>query len=132
MKKYLFLLLIPILTACGGNENIPDPCAEFDSVDLEMLNLIKSIKQKYSADKLFVEKLEMSQVYWVQYRDRHIRAIYPKDWDRVYRKEYNDGVFNICKCQELSRMTHNRVDDLKLFTSGGPKDQQDCPSVWSE
>lgn len=133
MKNSLKIVIaLALLVGCGQQDGPKNPCTEFDDSDLEMLNLIESIKKKYAHNTLFIQRFEMSQVYWVQYRDRHLRAIYPKDWDRSYRKENGTEIFNTCKCQELTRMTKTRVEELNLFMTNGPNDQLDCPSVWNE
>ena len=96
-----------------------------------MLDLITLIKEKHKDSTLFLERFDMSQVYWIQYQNRHLRALYPEDWDRHYRKKYGKEVFNPCKCKELTRMTAARVEELKMFLKGGPDDQKECPSIWN-
>ncbi|MEM6525932.1 MAG: lysozyme inhibitor LprI family protein [Bacteroidota bacterium] len=131
MRYLYFIFVILIITSCSGNHNEVEPCTSFDAIDLEMLNLIEEIKQNFT-DRSFKKKFDLAQVSWIQYRDRHIRAIYPKDMDRDYRKVYGREEFNNCKCQELIRMTRIRIEQLKMFVDGGPKDQADCPSEWNK
>ena len=71
----------------------------------------------------------MEQVYWIQYRDRRLRAIYPKKWDEHYRNNYGKEVFNHCKCKELLRLSESRLEDLQMYLMNGPDDQQNCPSM---
>ena len=73
-----------------------------------------------------------NRVYWIQYRDRRLRAIYPKKWDQHYRKNNGKEVFNPCKCRELLRLSERRIEDLQMYLIGGPADQQDCPSKLNE
>ncbi len=133
MKNYLSLIVLLVLfTRCEVREsNAIDPCDELDQVDLQMLNLVDSIKSLHSDEPVFQERLKMTQVYWQQYRDRHLRALYPEDWDRVYRKEHGREVFNTCICKEVARMTKLRIKELNMFLIGGPIDQGECPSSWN-
>lgn len=128
----LYLTMVILFTACGNQalEN-QDPCAEFDIADKEMLDLMEAIKQKYSEEELFLERFDMSQVYWIQYQSRHLRALYPEDWDSHYRKIYGKEVFNPCKCKELARMTRARIKELQMYMAGGPNGQEECPSIWN-
>lgn len=131
MKISVKLLILTIsLTACSGpSADDSDPCTAFDRADKEMLDLINSIESKFSKDNLFKKRLNMSQVYWIQYRDRHLRALYPEDWDRHYRKKYGKEIFNSCKCQDLTRMTLARIEELKMWVEKGPDNQAKCPST---
>lgn len=130
LKPLLILLTIIMLIAC--NEQKPkDPCTELDEVDLQMLNMLDSIKTKYKSEELFENRFKLAQVSWTQYRDRHLRALYPKDWDRVYRAENSRELFNSCICKEMSRLTQLRIDELNMYFQGGPGEQQECPSSWN-
>ncbi len=137
MKYTRYLLLIAIvvtvgLSACQNKSEAKlDPCTELDQVDKEMLDLLESIKTMHKSEEFFQKRFEMSQVYWIQYRNRHIRALYPKDWDRNYRKEYGKEVFNSCKCKDLIRMTKMRIEELNMWIDGGPSNQKECPSSWN-
>lgn len=133
MKRFLFpavLISLFLYSSCNGPEDI-DHCSEFDAIDLEMLNLINKIQTKHQDNKRFLSNFNMEQVYWIQYRDNHLRAIYPQDWDRKYRKEYGKEVFNPCKCKEMTRFTKERIKELKLWLKGGPGGQNECPSLWN-
>lgn len=130
-KTLLICFSFTFLIGCGAKTEI-DPCTRFDSVDLEMLNLIEKIRANHQSDKKFLSNFNMEQVYWINYRDHHLKSLYPKDWSRHYRKEYGKEVFNPCKCKEMIRMTEARIDELKLWLNGGIEDQSECPSLWNE
>ncbi len=131
MKK----LLIPtvactlIFFSCSQSADT-DPCATFDQLDRQMLDLIQEIKDTHATDVKFLEEFNMEQVFWIQYRDTHLRAIYPKDWDRHYRQNFGKEIFNPCKCKEMVRMTRLRIRELELWKTGGPVQQNECPSQW--
>ena len=80
MKYTRYLLLIAIvvtvgLSACQNKSEAKlDPCTELDQVDKEMLDLLESIKTMHKSEEFFQKRFEMSQVYWIQYRNRHIRV----------------------------------------------------------
>ncbi|GAB4241388.1 MAG: hypothetical protein Tsb0034_18410 [Ekhidna sp.] len=130
MKKYIIALMT--LSFSCSSEVTTDPCSAFDRIDREMLDLISEIETKNANKKEFLKAFKMEQVYWIQYRDRHLRAVYPKDWDRYYRKEFGKDVFNPCKCMEMTRMTRRRIEDLQVFTTNSPDEQKNCPSIWNE
>ena len=62
-----------------------DACKKFDELDTKILSLMDKIEVKHKNDHHFLEAFNMEQVYWIQYRDRRLRAIYPKKWDRHHR-----------------------------------------------
>ncbi len=133
MKKVIFPLIILGIVACNPEEKDPyTSCTDFDKIDTEMLQLIDQINQKHRNNAAFLDAFNMEQVYWIQYRDRRLRSIYPKNWDTFYRKNYGRDVFNPCKCQELLRLAENRMDDMRMYIDGGPADQADCPSMLNE
>jgi hypothetical protein len=133
MKFIPIALLILFAVSCGKKENsIQVYCDEFDKLDQEMLELIGKIQQKYGENKKFLSNFNMEQVYWIQYRDHHLKSLYPQDWNRYYRKNFGKEVFNPCKCQEMTRFTKQRNDELRLWLSGGVSEQSECPSLWNE
>jgi hypothetical protein len=133
MNKMIMLVALTSMIACSTtNEDPYASCTAFDEVDANMLQLIEQVNQKHVGNKSFLEAFKMEQVYWIQYRDRRIRSMYPKNWDRFYRKNYGRETFNSCKCQELLRLAENRMDDLNMYLVGGPRDQESCPSMLNE
>ena len=132
MKAIILTGLIALFAFSCANVESQDPCSEFDVVDLEMLNLIEEIKTKHADNQKFLSNFNMEQVYWIQYRDHHLKSLYPKDWKRHYRKEYGKEVFNPCKCKEMTRYTKDRIEELNRWLEGGPSDQDDCPSLWNQ
>lgn len=133
MKNYLAILVFLLtLVSCSTQESSEDSCTSFDALDLKMLNLIEQIQLKHKDDAKFLHNFNMEQVYWIQYRDTHLKAIYPRDWSRHYRKKYGKELFNPCKCKEMTRYTQERIKELKLWLNKGPEGQDDCPSLWRE
>ncbi len=133
MRK-LVILSLPLLymLACkpaNDTRDYKEICVEFDNIDREMLDLIKTIRAKHKDHAKFQSNFNMEQVYWVQYRDTHLKAIFPEDWSRHYREQYGKELFNGCKCQEMTRMTKNRIKELELWLEGGAGNE-DCPSLW--
>jgi hypothetical protein len=127
------ITLLLLLGACSSNQEDPyAPCTEFDQLDLKMTSIMDEIREKHANNRLFLKAFEMEHVYWIQYRDRRLRAMYPKDWNRYYRKEFGKEVFNSCKCEEYVRSIKIRIKELEMYLNGGPSDQQDCPSMMSE
>ncbi|MEO1096317.1 MAG: lysozyme inhibitor LprI family protein [Bacteroidota bacterium] len=125
IKSTLKTLIITVsLGAACTNNSYESHCAELDAIDLEMLQVHEKIKSKYSGDERFLQRLQDAQVYWIQYKDRHIRALYPlekKNYKEKYGKTYNQ-----CKCKEAARLTYLRVEELKIWLDG-PIDPE-CPT----
>ena len=133
MKNILLTLIILILNSCWFEKNNEvDVCATFDEIDVKIVALMDEIQIKHKGDRPFIDAFNMEQVYWVQYINRRLRAIYPKKRDQHYRKNNGKEVFNPCKCRELLRLSERRIEDLQMYLIGGPADQQDCPSKLNE
>lgn len=125
----LALSLFYLISACNTTSTPENPCEAFDDLEVQLLDRIEQIKSKHSGDREFLRKLDNEQVYWIQYRNRRLRAMYPEDWDRIYRKQFGKETFNSCKCLEMLRMSENRMEDLAYYLDGAPNGQEDCPSV---
>ena len=133
MRRSLLLIPVFFIFSCHSiSEDTYAVCSTFDENDLMMNDLIREIKEKYKSNRFFGPEFDMEQVYWIQYRDKRLRSIYPYDWNTYYRREYGKEVFNPCKCEELNRMTLRRIKELELYLQGGPSDQKECPSIWNE
>ncbi len=137
MKAVILLLIsILILFSCSTSNNersevYENACLEMDAVDLEMMNLVGKIKASHKNINFFAKNFEEEQLYWRQYRNRRLRALYPADWGRIYGENYGD-TFNQCKCKEVVRMTKIRIEELNMYLEGGPDEQAECPSVLNE
>lgn len=132
-KIALILSLSAAIISCNQqNQDAYAACTELDKIDTKMLELIEQIKTAHADNKKFTKAIDMEQVYWIQYRDRRIRSMYPKSWDLHYRKVYGREAFNSCKCQEIVRLSNIRMQDLNMYLEGSPEEQQDCPSIINE
>lgn len=130
MKKTLLLVTCAFLLSCQTEKkNGYAVCSDFDGVDAEILSVIDQVNSQNAGDKEFLVAFKSEHLYWIQYRDKRLRSMYPKNWDTYYRKTFGKDVFNPCKCQELLRLSENRLKDLKMYLNGGPSDQKDCPSM---
>jgi uncharacterized protein YecT (DUF1311 family) len=128
MKKIICVLLVVIGNSCQSTSGFESDCQELDAVDLEMLTIYKSIEKKYKGEERFLKRLQDAQVYWIQYKDRHVRSLYPLE-----KKYYTDNYsiqYNQCKCKESTKLTKLRAKELKVWLDG-PK-IEDCPSSIKE
>lgn len=125
MKPLIFVILSSIV--CGGcsESALLTPCTEFDQLDRKMLDIHEEIKVQYASHENFLKKLRDAQVYWLQYRDRHIRALYPQD-KKKYKEEYGD-TYSQCKCDEMNRLTKLRIIELEIWLNGSDM-HRGCPS----
>lgn len=133
MKYIHFIIVIlTILAGCNSTNEASDKvefesnCKAYDAIDLEMLDLHEAIKNKYKDDALFLKRLQNAQISWIQYRDRHLHSLFPKGYD-YYRKNYDNKLISECKCQELTRLTQLRVEDLKVWVEGEKAGWDGCP-----
>ncbi len=132
--KIIVVLLI-ILSSCSQtNEtdsfadfDYEEICGEFDKYAFEQKSLLDQIRAKYKDDKHFINTFNQEQISWIQYQDKRLRGLYPKDWDTYYRKNYGKRIFNGCKCIELIRLSKIRNADLKIYLEGPGAGQEGCP-----
>ena len=79
MKNILLTLIILILNSCRFEKNNEvDVCATFDEIDAKIVASMDEIQIKHKGDRPFIDAFNMEHVYWVQYRDRRLRAISQK------------------------------------------------------
>ena len=76
-----------------------------------MLQKLDSIRSQYKREPDFIKRFNEAQIYWIQYKDRHIRALYP-DKKEDYKKEFGMD-YNHCKCDEHVRITKARSSGVK-------------------
>lgn len=133
--KIIAFLLLAIFSGCNEkSKNSPytsmdylEICEEFDSYAFEQKELLAQIREKYKADQTFITRFNEEQISWIQYQDRRLRSLYPKDWDRFYRKNYGVETFNGCKCKELIRLSEIRKKELMVYLEGTDPSQENCP-----
>ena len=125
MKQTLILIiLLSLMTSCTDSE-IKDSCTELDRLDKKMLEVIDSIENKYFDQEAFLNRLRDAQIFWIQYKDRHVRALYPLN-KNYYSKTF--GVdYNECKCAEWARLTKNRIEELSIWLDGASR-YDECPA----
>lgn len=107
-------------------------CEEYDKYAFEQKDLLKLIRNKFYNDKAFIIRFNEEQSSWLQFQNKRLRSLYPKDWDRYYRKEFGKELFNGCKCKELARLSKIRNDDLKVYLNGPSQSQLNCPIQGNE
>lgn len=98
-----------------GCEQTPvdfDPCDALTKVDREMLDLVAEIEKDYKDDEVFITAFKESQIYWTQYRNRQVKAVFP-----LSPRKYDFDVGE-CKCELMSAMTSARIEELKKWTIG--------------
>lgn len=118
VKIRMILLAMPLVANLScSNQTQENNCQQFDKVDLEMLNMIAVIEKEYQADKAFIKAFKESQIYWIQYRNRHIKAVYP-----LSPKKYNYDVGD-CKCIIYRDLTLTRISELKKWIDGVPAEE---------
>ena len=92
------------------------PCKQLDEIDLRMLNIIKQIEQEYQHDEIFLFAFNDAQIFWTQYRNRQVKAVFP-----LPPKKYDYPVGE-CKCEIYRDLTELRVKELQKWIDGVPSD----------
>jgi len=62
---------------------------------------------------------------------RHMILNSIRMYRKKYRKKYGEDTFNPCKCEELTRLTKNRIKDLKVYIDETTY-SLDCPHAYNE
>ena len=126
MKRYCFTLQIALtlsllFVSCSESSKVENSdltvCERYDEIDLKMLNTIKQITAEYQGDEKFLDAFKDAQIYWIQYRNRQIKAVFPlqpKDYD------YDVGA---CKCELYSELTTIRINELERWLQGVPAEE---------
>lgn len=140
MKHIIVLLTALLICSCSDNQKDSkqpiidseeisklDPCSQLDVYDRQMLDLYEEVMVKYKDDFDFINWFKQSQIYWVQYKDRHVKSLYP-DKNDSYKRKYGMQA-NYCKCEEWTRMTKRRIEDIEVFLGKGSDRYKDCPTV---
>lgn len=113
------IVLLLLLSGCNKNTKNLSECEIYDSLDLKMLQTYDSIEKKYEGNKEFLKRLVLAQVDWIQYRDTHIRLLWP------LKKENYDNYVE-CKCKVLNEFTRIRIEQLQVWIK--EEEMFDCPS----
>lgn len=114
--KLSILTLTLFVLSCQHKET-KDPCKELDEVDRKMLDMVEQIKDEYKSNRVFLTYFKNSQIYWTQYRNRQVQAIFPPDSPRR-KYEYDTGP---CKCEVYCDLTEIRIRELQKWLDGVPK-----------
>ena len=119
IKRYVGIVIsativLTTLLQCAPPE-MQTACEQLDEIDLQMLNMIKQIKSEYEHDQKFLAAFNDAQLYWTQYRNRQVKAIFPLSPNKY---EYNVGE---CKCEVYRDLTKLRVKELQKWLDGVPE-----------
>lgn len=128
MRKLLLIAVVVSFMCCESQQNQSlDPCDVYDAIDLEMLNTYDEVMANYKGEdhKSFRKRFSASQVYWIQYRDRFVKALYPDDQEDYRQQDWK--TYSRCKCTELTLLTKNRIEELRLWLDGSPS-RTNCPT----
>ena len=119
----LFLLALPVATSSQGPNTGISPCMEkattqgeinacatedLKRADTELNQLYQQILKKYATDQVFIQKLRLAEEAWVKFREAHVAAL-----DSELDPSSMGSVYPMCKAMEITRLTNERVEDLK-------------------
>ncbi|GAA5041939.1 hypothetical protein GCM10011506_43990 [Marivirga lumbricoides] len=121
--------IIIIAFSCNNSKSeYANFCDELDAVDLEMNNKVEEIQKKYANKKAFLKRFNSAQIQWIQYKNRHIRAVFPLKKE-MYSEQYGKD-YNYCKCEELARLTKLRNNELERWLKPS-ENKENCPASWN-
>ena len=110
-RIFLVILFAPALAGCSEKNELT-ACQQLDEIDLKMLNIVKQIEQEYQHDEVFIAALKDAQLFWTQYRNRQVKAVFP-----MSPKNY-DYEIGECKCEIYRDLTGLRVKELQKWLDG--------------
>jgi len=128
MKKVIVLLILMTFLSINhlfaGEECLRtamtqtemNKCANigYKEADSELNRVYKLIKEMYSDDEVFLEKLKIAQRAWIKLRDADFELQYPHKDERGYY----GSVFPMCEDISKTELTLQRVAFLKRWLVG--------------
>ncbi|AGY58525.1 lysozyme inhibitor LprI family protein [Gloeobacter kilaueensis] len=123
--KFHPLLLVSLLTclvlpAAHGQSQLElntQACGEYQKADGQLNSVYQQIRRQYSGQKQFLDKLTRAERAWIAYRDAHLDSRFPSNNPQL---EYG-SVYPMCRCQELTQLTRERIQFLKRWVEGVPE-----------
>ena len=91
------------LEICAGSD--------FDKADRALNEVYSSILARYADDPGFIEKLEVAQRAWLNFRDAELDALFPHRDDPAYY----GSVYPLCRDIWLTTLTNERIGQLKRW-----------------
>jgi uncharacterized protein YecT (DUF1311 family) len=89
-------------------------CDKYTAYYKKLTKILKQITDENKKDAIFLKKLKSSQIAWEKFRDSQIDLIFPKQKKQI---EYG-SVYPMCNCIQLSNLTIERIEQLKVWISG--------------
>jgi|SRR5450432_2647229 len=84
------------------------------NAEAELNRTYQKVRKIYSADPIFLRKLQRSQDLWKQFRDAEIEVEYP----HTDKAGYYGSVYPMCVADYEAALTRERVEILKRWISG--------------
>ena len=98
---------------------------EYLKTDKELNKVYQQILKEYISDKLFLQKLKVSQNYWVKFRDAETEARFPEE-----DKKFNYGsIYPVCVNAFMAEKTKARIKELKVWLDGNEEGEMCNGSV---
>lgn len=89
----------------------------YQKEDEELNRVYQEVLKRYKDDSVFIQKLQKAQQAWIKFRDAQFDAMFPQALNS--RGQYNYGsVFPMCTGLYKARLTHLRVEELRLWLDG--------------
>jgi uncharacterized protein YecT (DUF1311 family) len=86
----------------------------YQKADKELNAVYQKILVEYKSETKFLSKLKIAQKAWIQFRDAEINAQFPEeDKQLIY-----GSVFPMCWSMELTNLTNERIQKLKVWLEG--------------
>lgn len=82
--------------------------------EAELNRVYEKIKEVYIEDKTFLEKLEKAQFAWTKSKEADFELKFP----HIDEPRFYGSVFSMCSTEYKAKLTLQRVDFLKHWTTG--------------
>jgi len=82
--------------------------ADFIKADAQMNQAYEQLRRRYASDQNEIKPITSAQSAWLSFRDAQVEASFPKSLVNQF-----GSVFDMCRYIELTRLTKQRIEDLR-------------------
>jgi uncharacterized protein YecT (DUF1311 family) len=133
LKRSLTLVCLVLCTATSGRpleaqtqlELNRSADRELQAAEAQMNSELRRLFALAAKNPASIEKLKQAQSAWRAFRDAHVKAFWPSDERGAY-----GSVHPMCVAQELTRLTKERVAELRKMTRSVEGDA--CACQWPD
>lgn len=122
--SFLCLIFSHSLFAKTQMELNQSACNKVKVTEQKIEKLIKRIHKKHQKDNEFLSAFDNAQSAWQQFRDKHLKAAFPKE----NTQQAYGSIYPLCYCQLKAKLNRSRIHQLKQWLI---KHQEGDPCIGS-